>query len=153
MRGWRVLFFSFLLFPPKGNVLTYLEEEVFALCEALTEETVAEALSMQARCSVEPGRCEAGAEGSWGGGRWGESLTWLRGWSPPSHLGTAGAGAAVSALPRKSAVRSTPPPSPTPQGTSKEVNDRQAKQILQNIKIKRTGVLSQCCFQMEIDST
>ena len=41
-------FYSFLFsfFPPKGNVLTYLEEEVFALCEALTEETVAEALSM-----------------------------------------------------------------------------------------------------------
>lgn len=40
------------------NVLTYLEEELFALCRAtFTEETVAEALSMQARCSVEPGRC------------------------------------------------------------------------------------------------
>lgn len=40
------------------NVLIYLEEELYALWKAtFTEGTVAEALSMQAGCSVEPGRC------------------------------------------------------------------------------------------------
>lgn len=86
-------FSSCFSFPPTVNVLTYLEEELSALCKAtFTEELLLKSWVCRLGAVWSLAGAKAGAEGSWGGSgwRWGESMIWSS-WGkfsiPPRHCG------------------------------------------------------------------